>query len=154
MSRALWTASALLQHGADIDALDGGGRSALHRAAAAGEALQIPLFVATELPLEPLRQETTFMPYADRHLMSRSNDRPCHEGFPLASWTRGDRVIQQPAGELDMVQLLLERRAGVGPDAEGNSVLAVAHAHPPVVCALWRAGATTDGRRGPAAEVR
>ena len=35
--RALWTARTLCQHGVDIEALDGGGRSALHRAASAGE---------------------------------------------------------------------------------------------------------------------
>ena len=37
--RALSTAHTLLQHSADVDALDGGGHSALHRAAAAGEGL-------------------------------------------------------------------------------------------------------------------
>ena len=37
--RALSTARILIQHEVDIDALDGGGHSALHRAAAAGEGL-------------------------------------------------------------------------------------------------------------------
>ena len=92
MTRALATARILSEHDLDVDALDGSGRSALHRAAA--------------------------------------------------------------AGELEMVELLLAARASLAPDAEGNGLLAAAHAHPAVVVALWRAGATPDGTRGTAAGVR
>ena len=53
-----------------------------------------------------------------------------------------------------MVQLLLGDRASVAPDAEGNGVLTAAAAHPAVVLALFWAGASPDGRRGAAAEVR
>ena len=91
--RAIETARQMLECGAEVDALDGRGRSALHRAAG--------------------------------------------------------------AGELEMVELLLGFGAGVAHDAEGNSLLAAARAHPAVVRVLWRVGARPpDGRRGRAVEVR
>ena len=90
--RAIETARRLLGHGAEVDALDGRGRSGLHRAAG--------------------------------------------------------------AGELEMVKLLLGWGASVAPDAQGNSLLAAAHAHPAILRALWQAGAAAEGLRGRAAEAR
>ena len=66
-SRALETARVLLDHGADVDALDGQGRTALHRAATAGELAMVRLLLAAGASVAPDAEGNSPLVAAHRH---------------------------------------------------------------------------------------